>query len=251
MIISIIFFAFFNNVKPYLMPSNNTFAIFVHFQVTFTLACTLLLRMNERFSKEDREAFQIDQQTLAYALLISNASVLVIGLFLILRACFFTSEGDFLDSGFDDQYDEHGREPSRNDETGQIQFIKSKSTDSESGKKGEDDEFVFHTPRNQKQEQGSSSPKNSVKTSSPQSSFSSLKKKSPILRTPSNERRDQKKNKTSSSSGMSKKEVSFRSNEESGNKGDDIENMEGLETEDGYESTTSIPSTGGLSLFFF
>jgi len=106
MLISIVFSMIFNNLKPYLMPSNNTFAIFVHFQVTFTLACTLLLRVNERFSREDRQAFQIDSESLSYALLISNASVLVIGVILILRACFNTSEGDFLDAGFDDEIQE-------------------------------------------------------------------------------------------------------------------------------------------------
>jgi len=106
MIISIMFFAFFVRTIPYLMPSNNTFAIFVHFQVTFTLACTLLLRVNEHFSSKDRSSFQIDSTSLSYALLISNASVLVIGLILILRACFNTSEGDFLDAGFDDEIQE-------------------------------------------------------------------------------------------------------------------------------------------------
>jgi len=108
MVISILFFGCFSVMKPYLMPSNNTFAIFVHFQVTFTLACTLLLRMNERFSNEDRSAFQIDSESLSYALLISNASVLVFGVILILRACFNTSEGDFLDAGFDDEIQEVG-----------------------------------------------------------------------------------------------------------------------------------------------
>jgi len=106
MIISMIFFAFFNNVKPYLMPSNNTFAIFVHFQVTFTLACTLLLRMNENFNSNGTGNMNIDSTSLSYALLISNVSVLVIGVILILRACFNTSEGDFLDAGFDDEIQE-------------------------------------------------------------------------------------------------------------------------------------------------
>jgi len=51
----------------------------------------------------ERESFQIDSTSLSYALLISNASVLVFGLILILRACFNTSEGDFLDVGFDEE----------------------------------------------------------------------------------------------------------------------------------------------------
>jgi len=63
--------------------------------------------MNEYFTREDRESFKIDQEALSYALLISNASVLVIGVILILRACFNTSEGDFLDVGFNEmEFDE-------------------------------------------------------------------------------------------------------------------------------------------------
>jgi len=110
MIISMMFFAAFIHYKPYLMPSNNTFAIFVHFQVTFTLACTLLLRMNELFNKDQTSAFQIDSTSLSYALLISNASVLVVGVILILRACFNTSEGDFLDAGFDEGFNSQNEE---------------------------------------------------------------------------------------------------------------------------------------------
>ena len=58
-------------------------------------------------------AFQVDSESLSYALLISNASVLVIGLILIGRACFNTSEGDFLDVGFDEHYDEFDQERER------------------------------------------------------------------------------------------------------------------------------------------
>jgi len=107
MIISIVFSMVYTKLNPYLMPSNNTFAIFVHFQVTFTLACTLLLRMNENLTDQERQSFHIDSTSLSYALLISNASVLLIGLILIGRACFNTSEGDFLDVGFDEHYDEY------------------------------------------------------------------------------------------------------------------------------------------------
>jgi len=103
MVISTIFFGLFAVIKPYLMPSNNTFAIFVHFQVTFTLACTLLLRMNETMTDQERGEMQLHPESLSYALLISNASVLVIGVILVLRACFNTSEGDFLDAGFDNE----------------------------------------------------------------------------------------------------------------------------------------------------
>jgi len=135
------FFAAFIHYKPYLMPSNNTFAIFVHFQVTFTLACTLLLRVNERFSNEDRQAFQVDSESLSYALLISNASVLLIGVILILRACFDSSEGNFLDAGFDEDYDEYGEDNKENEKEEPIVFNTTRSVESEEKKKGGDIEI--------------------------------------------------------------------------------------------------------------
>jgi len=100
MIISMIFLLIYNNIKPYLMPSNNTFAIFVHFQVTFTLACSLLLRMFDVFSESDQNSLNFNSSSLSKALLISNVSVLCLGAIMILRSCFITSEGDFLDTGF-------------------------------------------------------------------------------------------------------------------------------------------------------
>jgi len=106
MVISMIFVVVFAVIKPYLMPSNNTFAIFVHFQITFTLACTLLLRVNENFSSDGSNNMSIGSDTLTLALLFSNASVLLIGVILILIACFNTSEGDFLDAGFDNEIQE-------------------------------------------------------------------------------------------------------------------------------------------------
>ena len=58
---------------------------------------------------------KIDRPALGYALLISNVSVLVIGVLLILRACFNTSEGDFLDAGFDEEYNENKTENQEED----------------------------------------------------------------------------------------------------------------------------------------
>jgi len=48
--------------------------------------------------------------------LISNVSVLVVGLVLIARSCIRTSEGDFLDVGFDDRYDYVSGEEKKEDE---------------------------------------------------------------------------------------------------------------------------------------
>ena len=103
--------------------SNNTFAIFVHFQVTFTLACTLLLRSDEEFNNQNRDSFQIDSTSLSYALLISNASVLLFGLILIGRACINTSEGDLLDAGFDDEIFYHDENQKENDEKEEVEMV--------------------------------------------------------------------------------------------------------------------------------
>jgi len=184
MIISMVFAMVYNNIKPYLMPSNNTFAIFVHFQVTFTLACTLLLRVNEHFSSKDRSSFQIDSTSLSYALLISNASVLVVGVILILRACFNTSEGDFLDVGFDEDYDEYGEDNKEKKKEEPIVFNKTRSV--ERKEKGRDIEIPS--------------------TSKPQDSFSSSPKE-PSFNSPTSPRKKKttKKKKKKKKKGKKKK----------------------------------------------
>lgn len=48
----------------------------------------------------DDLSVRYDDDKLAVALAISNLSVLVVGVFLLLRSCFVTSEGDFLEAGF-------------------------------------------------------------------------------------------------------------------------------------------------------
>jgi len=173
-----VFAMVYNNIKPYLMPSNNTFAIFVHFQVTFTLACTLLLRVNEHFSSKDRSSFQIDSTSLSYALLISNASVLVVGVILILRACFNTSEGDFLDVGFDEDYDEFGEDNKDNKKEEPIVFNKTRSVKSEEKKKKVGDIEIPSTSK--PQDSFSSSPKEPSLSSptSPRKKKTTKKKKS-------------------------------------------------------------------------
>jgi len=91
----------YSYTRPYLMRSNNTFAIFAHFQVFFTLFCSLLIRMDE-FSGdgESSQSLQFDSEQLGTALLISNLSVLVLGVILMAKACLTTSEGDFVDTGY-------------------------------------------------------------------------------------------------------------------------------------------------------
>ena len=64
------------------------------------LMCTLLLRVNSFLSEGDQSSFQLSTETLSFSLLISNLSVIGVGILLIFRSCFNTSEGDFLDTGF-------------------------------------------------------------------------------------------------------------------------------------------------------
>jgi len=70
--------------------------------------------MNENLSSQDQSSLQIDSESLSYALLISNVSVLVIGVILIGRACINTSEGDFLDAGFDEEYNQYNENKTEN-----------------------------------------------------------------------------------------------------------------------------------------
>jgi len=112
MLVSGFFFAIYSKIEPYLMPSNNTFAIFVHFQIAFTLACTLLLRVNENLSNEEKDQMQFNTNSISTALVISNASVLLIGSIFVIKSCFNTSEADFLDVGFD----EHVKDKDERDE---------------------------------------------------------------------------------------------------------------------------------------
>ena len=49
---------------------------------------------------ENESELKFDAESLSVTLLISNVSVLALGAVFIIRACFNTSEGDFLDAGF-------------------------------------------------------------------------------------------------------------------------------------------------------
>jgi len=93
--ISIVFFGLYAFLHPYLMPSNNTFVVFVHFNISFTLLLTLLIRMNETFTQDQSKKFQVNELSISYALLISNASVLLVGVIYILRDIVFKNEADY------------------------------------------------------------------------------------------------------------------------------------------------------------
>ena len=114
---SIIFLALYAHINPYLMPSNNTFAAFVHFQISFTLMCTLLIRTNDLISTSaEKESFNITRSQLSMALLVSNASVLAIGVILILRSFFMVSERDFASLGYDSKAKKVSRASKENDD---------------------------------------------------------------------------------------------------------------------------------------
>ena len=99
--ISMIFLALYSFLQPYLMPSNNTFASFVHFQISFTLMSALLLRISLDATQSQEDSWRLSEETISIALLISNVSVLVVGIFYIIRSIFFVSEKElqFLKSG--------------------------------------------------------------------------------------------------------------------------------------------------------
>jgi len=95
LVISIIFFGLYSYLQPYLMPSNNTFASFVHFQISFTLILTFGIRMNENLSSEDKSDMKLDNVFLSYLLLISATSVLLLGVIMILSVFLSSSGKDF------------------------------------------------------------------------------------------------------------------------------------------------------------
>jgi len=99
LVISVIFLTLYSFLQPYLMPSNNTFASFVHFQISFTLACVFGLRVLNEMNKSSVERMKISEDSLSYALLIGNASVLAVGCFYILKHILSSSKDfDFLAS---------------------------------------------------------------------------------------------------------------------------------------------------------
>ena len=85
LIISIIFLALYSYLQPYLMPSNNTFASFVHFQISLTLTFSLMIRISTSISSQEREQLEINDMFLSFALLFSSLSVIFTGLIFILH----------------------------------------------------------------------------------------------------------------------------------------------------------------------
>ena len=101
LVVSVIFLALYSHFNPYLMPSNNTFASYVHFQIAFTLLITYSLKVNDLVTtNENKNNLQFSSDSLSYALLISNASVLMLGLSWIAKSMFAPSEKEFEAVGF-------------------------------------------------------------------------------------------------------------------------------------------------------
>jgi len=79
LVISIIFAIIYSKLDPYLMPSNNTFATYAHFNISFTLVSSLMLMMDTLISEDQRSSLQFSKRSISISLLLSNGSVLVIG----------------------------------------------------------------------------------------------------------------------------------------------------------------------------
>ena len=130
LVISFIFLALYAHLNPYLMPSNNTFATFVHFLISFTLLCTLMIKVNQFTNEDDENQVRISTSSLSTALTISCASVIGVGAFMILRALFTTSEGDYANLGYDVSY---SKEDDEDDLRGDDQFIRMMRRQSQAG----------------------------------------------------------------------------------------------------------------------
>jgi len=100
---SVVFLTLYSKLEPYLMPSNNSFATFVHFNISFTLTCTLLIRAIETFTQEEKDEMKLDKLSVSYALLFSNISVLVVGFSLILKVFLTDSKKDYTSVGFNEE----------------------------------------------------------------------------------------------------------------------------------------------------
>jgi len=86
--ISFVFAILYSKLDPYLMPSNNTFASYVHFQISVTFICSLLLRMESVATSQQNSTLVLDSSFLSVCLLLSNGSVLLVGILYIVIASF-------------------------------------------------------------------------------------------------------------------------------------------------------------------
>jgi len=127
MVVSMVFLALYAFLQPYLMPSNNTFASYVHFQISFTLLLTLLIRVNENLSSSEVNNFKISSQGVSFALLASAVSVLVLGVFMIIKVLLTNSSEDSSSLGVNSPQDskdgKKSRKSSKNSVTGDERMI--------------------------------------------------------------------------------------------------------------------------------
>ena len=129
LVISFIFAIIYAHLNPYLMPSNNTFATFVHFLISFTLLCTLMIKVNQFTNEDDENQVRISTSSLSTALTISCTSVIGVGAIMIFRGLFVRSEGDYVNLGYDinsskAKEDDYEKERKRVDTlSGDAQFI--------------------------------------------------------------------------------------------------------------------------------
>jgi len=86
--ISVVFFGLYSKLDPYLMPSNNTFATYVHFQISVTFICSLLLRIESVATSQQNSTLVLDSSILSVCLLLSSGSVLLVGVLYIVISTF-------------------------------------------------------------------------------------------------------------------------------------------------------------------
>ena len=81
------------------------------------------MRMMENYTKQEKSQMAVDPDSISWALLISNMCVILIGASLILRSFFDTSEGDFLDAGFEIMLKDANKEVNEHKESVEPMFI--------------------------------------------------------------------------------------------------------------------------------
>jgi len=91
------------------MSSNNLFAAIANFCIFFTLVSILLLKLAESYD-ESNQNLLVDTEHIGMALLFSHCLLLIICVCMAYYACRHTSEGDFLEAGFETYFKEKEEE---------------------------------------------------------------------------------------------------------------------------------------------
>jgi len=131
------------------MSSNNLFAAIANFCIFFTLVSILLLKLAESYD-ESNQNLLVDTEHIGMALLFSHCLLLIICVCMAYYACRHTSEGDFLEAGFETYFKEKEEEEedgrpriSKKRSSKLLLFSESPSCDEKDIQKIEDDKMNF------------------------------------------------------------------------------------------------------------